>query len=158
MAPLVMERGVSGTKMWGTQLVMLQDPLPAKCDDADTICGPLHFWWAGVVCLVQWACLTWRQTLFEVEVRGVEWNLNPYVKHLVLATVPAEGWTIDLYKYGLLYGPSDGMHLPNHYGEIFKFGMMTWGSGMVINLAFPQRFLQIPYVLITLQPITFVPV
>ena len=50
-----------------------------------------------------------RGSLFEVEVRGVEQDLIPYVGQLVLANVPIERWIIDPYEHGLLDDPGNGM-------------------------------------------------
>ena len=43
------------------------------------------------------------------------------------------GGVIDFDEHGLLYGPSDALGLPIHYGEAFKFDGMTCGVGMIIN-------------------------
>ena len=74
---------------------------------------------------VQWAWLTWRDYLFEVEVRGAEQDLIPYVEQLVYFSVPVEGWVIVLYEHSFLDGPNNGMQLSIYSGEILQFGMMT---------------------------------
>ena len=50
-----------------------------------------------------------RESLFEVEVKGVELDLILYMRKLVLANVPIEGWVIDSYEHGLLDGSVTGM-------------------------------------------------
>ena len=47
--------------------------------------------------------------MFEVDVRGVEQDLIPYVGQWVLANVPVEGWIIDPYEHSLLDGPGQGI-------------------------------------------------
>ena len=59
--------------------------------------------------LAQRALLTWRESLFEVKVRGVEQDLIPYVGQLVLANVPADRWIIYPYEHSLHDGPCNGM-------------------------------------------------
>ena len=50
-----------------------------------------------------------KDGLFEVEVRGVQQDLIPYVGHMVLPNVPVEGWIIDPYVHSLLECPGKGM-------------------------------------------------
>ena len=71
--------------------------------------------------------------VFEVYTGDVSQDLIPYVGQLVLPIIPAEGWVINPYEYGLLDDPGDGVWLPLNCGEIVQFGGMSWGVGMVIE-------------------------
>ena len=74
-----------------------------------------------------------------MEVRGVEQDIIPYVRQLVLHSVAVEGWIIDS---NVLDGPGKGMWPPTHNWGIVQFGMMTLGVGKVINVGrFPEMFL-----------------
>ena len=107
-----------------------------------------------------------RIGLLEVEIRDIEQDLIPYVRQLVLADVPIEGWIIDSDVHGLLDSSCDVVCLPTHNGEVVNPGMMTCGVGMVMDgergpemflEPFPKGPCRFPYVLlITLQLVTLV--
>ena len=125
----------------------------------NTVCGvPFCCWWACFVVLVQWAWLALGKSVWGVG-QGIKLGLIPYVGHLVLASVPVEGWVFVPYEHGLLNGPDCDIWFTTHCEEIFQFGMMTWGVGMgrgcfEILLKFlpkvPYRLLYV--LLIALQP------
>ena len=60
--------------------------------------------WAGVVGLIDLG-----GKVLEVEVRGVEKDVIPYVGQLVFSSVPVGGWIIDPYVHSLLNGPGKSM-------------------------------------------------
>ena len=133
------------------QLMMLQDPINTKCwwckqcilagCTADVLyCGPCA---VGLVNL--------RGRVFEVEVKGIEQDLIPYVGHLACASVPVEGWIIDFYGHGLLVPAMVCDSLPT----MEKMSNLLWwpevlawsqiGAGALnYSLSFPQRSLQTP--------------
>ena len=59
--------------------------------------------------LVHWASLINMESLFKVEGRCVEYDIIPYVGHLVLGTIPIEGWIINPYEHGLHDSPGNSM-------------------------------------------------
>ena len=68
-----------------------------------------------------------------MEGRVVKQDLIPNVGQLELANVPVKGWIIDPDVHGLLYGSSDVVHLPIHYGGVIHTDVMTRDVAMVIN-------------------------
>ena len=108
-------------------------PYLPNVDDADTACGP-H------VLLMGWCCRPCAVGLVHLGVKtylrwrsGCWTRLHPMCGQQVLTNVPVEGWIINHYEHGLLDGPGIDMWLSTHYEEIFKFHMMTWDVGMVID-------------------------
>ena len=83
------------------------------------------------------------------------------------AKVLIERWITDPDVHDLLDGSCHVLHLPTYYGEVVHPSVMPCGVGMVIYgrrgpemffEPFPKGACRLPYELITLQPITLVPV
>ena len=60
-----------------------------------------------------------------MEVRVVLQDLIPDVGQLEFAQVATEGWVINHYEHGLLDGPGNPVHLPDHNGETAYIDAMS---------------------------------
>ena len=61
-------------------------------------------------------------------------NKTPqHVGQMKLPSVPVKGWIIGIDIHGLLDGPSNVVRLHTHNGEAFHPGMVTFGTGFVLN-------------------------
>ena len=104
----------------------------------------------------------------ELDIKGVEQDLIPCMGQLKLPKVPDEGWIIDPNIHDILDGTCYVVSLPTHNGEVVHPGMMPYGISMVIDggrspKVFLKPFLKVPCrltsaLLITLQPVTLIPV
>ena len=91
-----------------------------------------------------------------------------YVGELELAIISVKGLIIDPDVQGLLFGPSDILHLSNNYGKVVHTDVITRDVAMVIDggrghevflQPFPKSLCRFPYVLIiTIQLVTVLPV
>ena len=103
-----------------------------------------------------------------MEVRVIEQDLISYMGQLEFANIPVEGWITDTDVCGLLDGSCDVVCLCTHNLEVVHPGVVICSVGIVIDgercldmslEPFPKGPCRFPYVLlITLQPITLVPV
>ena len=66
-----------------------------------------------------------REDLFELQIRGVEQDIIPYVGQCVLSNVPIERCIIQPYVHSLLEGSGEGMWLLIHNVEIVQCSTMT---------------------------------
>ena len=126
---------------------------------------------ASLALFVVWATcnghLVMLKDLLTLEVWHVEQDRITYMGYPVLPDNPFEWWIIDPYTHGFFDGPSEVVWLPSHNREISKPRVMTWGVDMVVNggrcleiflQPLPIGPCRLPYALITLQPITLIPV
>ena len=58
----------------------------------------------------------------EIDIKGIEHDLIPYVGHLELANIPSEGFIIIPDVHGLLDSSCGILYLPTHNGEVVYLG------------------------------------
>ena len=90
-----MQKEAHSANIYSTKWQCCRTPyLPIVC--RHSVWGACTTLWPGVVGLVQWALLTRRDGLLEVEVRGVEQDLIPYVGQLAFPNIPMEDGSLTL--------------------------------------------------------------